>query len=222
MNPLKTISLNERVSPLKSTQVIHSDLAARNILVFEGLTVKITDFGLSKNLYESSFYSRRHQQVFKPCRSNLKMCKNSEIKISVHISYFQVRLPWPWMAPESLELLTFSVHSDVWSFGVTAWEIFTLGQVPFAAHNWTTEFMRRLTQEGLRLSKPARALEEMYVALCIPNSCSLYCIETVEYLDFFQLRFPIFVLEHKSLGSPIVFRNQNIFPTLDAHQFRSL
>lgn len=46
-------------------QVIHSDLATRNVLVFEGMTVKITDFGLSKNLYESSFYSRRHQQVQK-------------------------------------------------------------------------------------------------------------------------------------------------------------
>ena len=44
-------------------QVIHGDLAARNVLVFEGFKVKITDFGLSKNLYENSFYSRRHQQV---------------------------------------------------------------------------------------------------------------------------------------------------------------
>lgn len=46
-------------------KVIHGDLAARNVLLFEGLTVKITDFGLSKNLYESSFYSRRHQKVSK-------------------------------------------------------------------------------------------------------------------------------------------------------------
>ena len=56
-------------------QVIHGDLAARNVLVFECFTAKITDFGLSKNLCESSHYSRRHQRV----------STSSKTVISIHI-----------------------------------------------------------------------------------------------------------------------------------------
>ena len=71
------------------------------------------------------------------------------------------------MSPESLEYLIFSVESDVWSFGVIAWEIFTLGQVPFGGLAWTTEFMKQLKEEGLRLPKPDRATDKMYVTPCI-------------------------------------------------------
>ncbi|CAG7833276.1 unnamed protein product, partial [Allacma fusca] len=78
---------------LAQMNVIHGDLATRNVLVFEKLVVKITDFGLSRRLYSCMNYKRKSQ----------------------------VPLPWAWMALESLSFKEFSIKSDVWSFGVTMW-----------------------------------------------------------------------------------------------------
>ena len=82
---------------LSSHKFIHRDLAARNILVGVDYTVKIADFGMSQNLY-SAYY-----------------CKMSGSKI----------LPIRWMACECF-YGKFSVQTDVWAFGITLWEIFTL------------------------------------------------------------------------------------------------
>ena len=82
---------------LSSHKFVHRDLAARNILVGVDYTVKIADFGMSQNLY-SAYY-----------------CKMSGSKI----------LPIRWMACECF-YGKFSVQTDVWAFGITLWEIFTL------------------------------------------------------------------------------------------------
>ena len=82
---------------LSSCKFIHRDLAARNILVGVDYTVKIADFGMSQNLYSAYYY-----------------------KVRGHIF-----LPIRWMAYECF-FGKFSVKTDVWAFGVTLWEIFTL------------------------------------------------------------------------------------------------
>ena len=82
---------------LSSHKFVHRDLAARNILVGVDNIVKIADFGMSQNLY-SAYY-----------------CKMSGSKI----------LPIRWMACECF-YGKFSVQTDVWAFGITLWEIFTL------------------------------------------------------------------------------------------------
>lgn len=48
--------------------------------------------------------------------------------------FIQLDIPWPWAAPEVLESCgrVFNLKSDIWGFGVTSWEIFSLGQVPWA------------------------------------------------------------------------------------------
>ena len=82
---------------LSSCKFIHRDLAARNILVGVDYTVKIADFGMSQNLY-SAYYYKVGGRIFLPIR---------------------------WMAYECF-FGKFSVKTDVWAFGITLWEIFTL------------------------------------------------------------------------------------------------
>ena len=76
---------------------------------------------------------------------------------------FQAVVPIPWMAPEAILARTFSQASDVWSFGVLLWEIFSLAQVPYSGIkiiNDIKEFTEWL-QAGNRLPKPQYAPDSM-------------------------------------------------------------
>ena len=85
---------------LASHNFVHRDLATRNCLVGPNYLVKISDFGMSRSLYDSHYYRIRGRFV----------------------------LPVRWMAFECF-YGKFSQKSDVWAFGVTMWEIFTLAKI---------------------------------------------------------------------------------------------
>lgn len=72
----------------------------------------------------------------------------------------KVPLPWRWMAIESLKELAFSTKSDVWSYGILLWEIFSLGEIPYPGLSWSQEFITQL-ENGLRLTKPVNCSNEM-------------------------------------------------------------
>lgn len=82
---------------LASQKFVHRDLAARNCMLDENLNVYVADFGLSKDVYEKGYYRPQERGP----------------------------LPWKWMAPESIKMSTFTSKSDVWSYAITCWEIFT-------------------------------------------------------------------------------------------------
>jgi receptor tyrosine kinase-like orphan receptor 1 len=88
---------------LARNRYVHRDLATRNCLVNEDNTVKLADFGLTRDVYDSDYYRVRGGAA----------------------------LPIRWMPPESIVYGRFTYTSDIWSFGIVLWEIFTFGKKPF-------------------------------------------------------------------------------------------
>lgn len=92
---------------LCSHHYVHRDLAARNCLVGDGLTVKISDFGLSRDVYASDYYRIQSKSL----------------------------LPVRWMPPESILYGKFTTESDVWSYGVVLWEVYSYGLQPYYGYS---------------------------------------------------------------------------------------
>ena len=122
---------------LEGKRLIHRDLAARNILVFSKSLVKVSDFGLSRALGVGKDY---YQTNF---NANL-------------------RLPIAWCAPECINFLRFTSASDVWSFGVAAWEMFSYGFQPWAAHTGQ-QILEAIDEPACqRLEQPVHCPREHY------------------------------------------------------------
>ncbi|MBN3283866.1 NTRK3 factor, partial [Polyodon spathula] len=117
---------------LASQHFVHRDLATRNCLVGNNLLVKIGDFGMSRDIYSTDYY-----------------------RVGGH-----TMLPIRWMPPESIMYRKFTTESDVWSFGVILWEIFTYGKQPWfqLANN---EVIECITQ-GRVLERPRVCPKEVY------------------------------------------------------------
>ncbi|XP_032082758.1 fibroblast growth factor receptor 3-like isoform X6 [Thamnophis elegans] len=120
---------------LASQKCIHRDLAARNVLVTEDHVMKIADFGLARDVHNIDYY---------------KKTTNG-------------RLPVKWMAPEALFDRVYTHQSDVWSFGVLLWEIFTLGGSPYPGI--PVEELFKLLKEGHRMDKPANCTPDLYMIM---------------------------------------------------------
>lgn len=146
---------------LTMKRYIHRDLATRNVLVENESRVKIGDFGLTKVLPQDKEYYK----VKEPGES-----------------------PIFWYAPESLTESKFSVASDVWSFGVVLYELFTYSEKNKSP---PSVFMRiigndkqgqmivfhliELLKNSTRLPKPDECPEEIYAIMmeCWKSDVSL-------------------------------------------------
>ncbi|XP_044084741.1 fibroblast growth factor receptor 4 isoform X2 [Neovison vison] len=117
---------------LESRKCIHRDLAARNVLVTEDNVMKIADFGLARGVHHIDYY---------------KKTSNG-------------RLPVKWMAPEALFDRVYTHQTDVWSFGILLWEIFTLGGSPYPGI--PVEELFSLLREGHRMDRPPNCPPELY------------------------------------------------------------
>ncbi|KAE8278304.1 Protein-tyrosine kinase 2-beta [Larimichthys crocea] len=99
---LYCLQICKALAYLEGLNMVHRDIAVRNVLVASPECVKLGDFGLSRYIDEQEYY-----------------------KASIS------RLPIKWMAPESINFRRFTTSSDVWMFGVCVWEIFSMAQQPF-------------------------------------------------------------------------------------------
>lgn len=117
---------------LADKKFVHRDLAARNCMVAEDLTVKIADFGMTRDIYETDYYRKGGKAL----------------------------LPVRWMAPESLKDGIFTSLSDVWSYGVVLWEMATLAAQPY--QGLSNEEVLRYVLNGRVMEKPEDCPDRLF------------------------------------------------------------
>jgi len=110
--------------------IVHCDLAARNILLTSSFHAKISDFGMAKVL-EKTGYIRG---------SNM--------------------LPALWCSPETLRSGIFTKKSDVWSFGITVYEIIS-GNEPFHDRQDIAELIKSIRDSSLTPEIPDNCPQEI-------------------------------------------------------------
>ncbi|XP_046377160.1 epidermal growth factor receptor-like isoform X2 [Haliotis rufescens] len=120
---------------LEDRGIVHRDLAARNVLVQTPTQVKITDFGLAKLLdYNEDEYHAAGG-----------------------------KMPIKWLALECIQHRIFTHKSDVWSYGVTVWELFTYGQKPYDSIR--ARDVPDLLEKGERLPQPSICTIDVYMIM---------------------------------------------------------
>ncbi|XP_034881457.1 tyrosine-protein kinase Srms isoform X3 [Mirounga leonina] len=124
----------EGMSYLEDRRIVHRDLAARNVLVGDDLACKVADFGLARLLKDD---------IYSPSRGS--------------------KIPVKWTAPEAANYRIYSQKSDVWSFGVLLYEVFTYGQCPYEGLS-NHETLQQVTR-GYRLPRPASCPAEVYTLM---------------------------------------------------------
>ncbi|XP_022809178.1 proto-oncogene tyrosine-protein kinase receptor Ret-like isoform X6 [Stylophora pistillata] len=120
------------MSYLSSKSIIHRDLAARNVLVGQKETCKVKDFGMARDVQLENIYERKTKG----------------------------RLPVKWTAYEALLYGTYTTKSDVWSYGVVLYEIFTIGGSPYPQTDGRK--IANLLQQGYRMPKPQHVDDKLY------------------------------------------------------------
>uniref|UniRef100_A0A7E4W8M8 Protein kinase domain-containing protein n=1 Tax=Panagrellus redivivus TaxID=6233 RepID=A0A7E4W8M8_PANRE len=121
---------------LSEQQIVHRDLAARNCLLNHDYTVlKVTDFGLARSVDFNGEYKILHETA----------------------------LPTRWIAIEAFSLRKFTEKTDVWSFGVLVWELFTRGATPYDPldHFQIQDFLNK----GRRLQGPETCPDQIYALM---------------------------------------------------------
>ncbi|XP_033970156.1 LOW QUALITY PROTEIN: tyrosine-protein kinase Tec [Trematomus bernacchii] len=133
LESLLSISLDvcEGMEHLEANGFIHRDLASRNCLVNDSLVVKVSDFGMTRYVLDDQYTSSSG-----------------------------TKFPVKWSPPEVFNFCKYSSKSDIWSFAVLMWEVFTEGRMPFEQsqnHEVVT-----LVTKGHRLYRPKMATPTIY------------------------------------------------------------
>uniref|UniRef100_A0A8C1PCQ7 receptor protein-tyrosine kinase n=1 Tax=Cyprinus carpio TaxID=7962 RepID=A0A8C1PCQ7_CYPCA len=129
------IQISCGMSYLARREVIHKDLAARNCVIDNSMQVKITDNALARDLFPMDYHCLGDNE----------------------------NRPVRWMALESLLNNDFSSASDVWAFGVSLWELMTLGQTPYV--DIDPFEMAAYLKDGYRIAQPINCPDELFAVM---------------------------------------------------------
>ncbi|XP_036412019.1 tyrosine-protein kinase Lyn isoform X1 [Colossoma macropomum] len=127
----------EGMAYIEKKNYIHRDLRAANVLVSESLLCKIADFGLARVIEDDQYTAREG-----------------------------AKFPIKWTAPEAINYGSFTIKSDMWSFGILLYEIITYGKIPYPGMS-NGEVMNSV-QRGYRMPRPENCPPELYD---IMNNC---------------------------------------------------
>ncbi|XP_039545587.1 receptor tyrosine-protein kinase erbB-3-like [Pimephales promelas] len=120
---------------LEEQRMVHRNLAARNILLKSDFIVQIADYGIADLLYPDD------KKYF----------------------FNEVKTPIKWMALESILFRRYTHQSDVWSYGVTVWEMMSYGAEPYSAMR--PQEVPDLLEKGERLSQPQICTIDVYMVM---------------------------------------------------------
>uniref|UniRef100_A0A8C9ZPK1 Receptor protein-tyrosine kinase n=1 Tax=Sander lucioperca TaxID=283035 RepID=A0A8C9ZPK1_SANLU len=120
---------------LEENRMIHRNLAARNVLLKNNYTAQISDYGIADLLYPDD------KKYF----------------------YNEVKTPIKWMALESILFRRHTHQSDVWSYGVTVWEMMSYGAEPYTTMR--PQDVPDLLEKGERLSQPQICTIDVYMVM---------------------------------------------------------
>eukprot|EP00041_Stephanoeca_diplocostata_P017981 m.372909 g.372909 ORF g.372909 m.372909 type:complete len:672 (-) comp20879_c0_seq1:254-2269(-) len=123
------------MSYLEQRQFIHRDLAARNCLVGDNSVVKVGDFGLARFVLDDEYTASEG-----------------------------TKFPVKWAAPEVINFNRFSTKSDVWSFGIILWEIWSRGRKPYPGMDNLTVMDK--VSDGYRMGRPEEAPHNIHDIMC--------------------------------------------------------
>uniref|UniRef100_A0A7N9AN48 Receptor protein-tyrosine kinase n=1 Tax=Mastacembelus armatus TaxID=205130 RepID=A0A7N9AN48_9TELE len=115
--------------------IVHRNLAARNILLKNDYQVQISDYGVADLLYPDD----------------------------KKYVYTDTKTPIKWMALESILFRRYTHQSDVWSYGVTVWEMMSFGAEPYASVH--PQEVPSLLEKGERLSQPHICTIDVYMVM---------------------------------------------------------